>query len=113
MANLKSSKKSILVIERNRVRNRHFKSLVKSSIKKALLAISTDATSADEAVKNAQKVLDRIVSKGIMHRNTSIRKKASLMKKLHLAKKAPVIVTEENIPKKAKKAVTTKSKKSK
>ena len=82
MPNIKSAKKRVLVAERNHARNVSAKSAVRTSVKKARLAVANKADNADEAVKAASISVDKAVSKGIMHKNAANRKKARLAKAL-------------------------------
>ena len=81
MANIKSAKKRIKVINKKTLRNRMIKSQVKTATKKVLAAVNTgDKAAAAEAFKAATKVIDSAYNKGIYHVNTVARKKASLAK---------------------------------
>jgi small subunit ribosomal protein S20 len=82
MANKKAAKKDIITNTRNRDRNKHYKTLLKTFIKKALAAIEAKTSDADALIKDAIKQVDKTVSKGILHKNTAARKKSSLAKKL-------------------------------
>ena len=53
MPNIKSAKKRVLVAERNHARNVAAKSAVRTSVKKARLAVANKAENADAAVKAA------------------------------------------------------------
>ena len=86
MANIKSSKKRILVSRDEAARNKAFKSEMKTLIKKADLAISTNAADKEEAVKAATIKIDQAVNKNILHKNNAARKKSSFAKKLNAAK---------------------------
>ena len=90
MANIKSSKKRILVAERNTVRNTFFKSSIKTAVKKALaLATGEDKEALDKAVSKVYQLCDKAVVKGILHKNTAARKKSRLTRALNkLAEKA-------------------------
>ena len=90
MANIKSSKKRILIAERNAERNTSFKSSIKTAIKRALaLATSEDKDALANAVSKVYKLCDKAVSKGILHKNTAARKKSRLVIALNkLANKA-------------------------
>lgn len=93
MANTKSAKKAILINERNRKRNRKFLSRLRSFIKKAHLAIeeleslNCDKEKSIKAVQESLKIIDKTVSKGIIHKNKASRKKSSIAKALSLALK--------------------------
>jgi len=83
MANLKASKKDIIRTKRNKLRNQHYTSMVKTRIKNAVDAIESRHENATELLKIAQKTIDQVAAKGIIHKNTASRKKSSLMKKLN------------------------------
>ena len=80
MANIKSSKKRILIAEENRQRNVAIKSGIKSALKKALaLAEGSDKDALNAAISNVYKLCDKAVSKGVLHKNTAARKKSRLV----------------------------------
>ena len=84
MANNKQSKKRILINETKRLRNRPYRSAARTFVKKAELAIkSGDQEAAATAVGDALSMLDRVASKGIIHRNNAARRKSRLMKKFN------------------------------
>lgn len=85
MPNTKSSKKDLLIHERNRLRNQSVKSRLKTLRTKAITAVATDAAASIDAVKLAMKELDSAATKGIIHKNTAARRKSRLMKKLNAA----------------------------
>ncbi len=79
MANIKSAKKRINVIERQTGENKSYKSKIATYVKKYKLAVDNKET------ENAQKLLsevfslvDSAVSKGIMQKATANRKKSRL-----------------------------------
>lgn len=79
MANIKSSKKRILIMERNEARNVAFKSSIKTAIKKALeLGKAGDKKALDAALSKVYQLCDKAVSKGVLHKNTAARKKSRL-----------------------------------
>ena len=81
MANIKSSKKRVLVAERNYERNVAFKSSIKTAVKKVLElanAKEKDQDAVKAALSVAYKLCDKAVSKGILHKNTAARKKSRL-----------------------------------
>lgn len=86
MPNIKSAKKRVLVAERNHARNAAAKSAVRTSVKKARVAVAAKADNADEAVKAASVSVDKAVTKGIMHKNTAARRKSRLVKALNASK---------------------------
>ena len=84
MAHSKTSKKRIVIGERNRLRNQAVKSRVKTFIKKVLVAV--DANNVDEAttaLNTVYKELDKAVSKGILKKNTVSRRKSRLAAKVN------------------------------
>ena len=90
MANIKSSKKRVLIAQRNAERNISFKSSIKTAIKKALaLATTEDKEALAKAISKVYQLCDKAVSKGILHKNTAARKKSRLVIALNkLANKA-------------------------
>ncbi|MGP1494964.1 MAG: 30S ribosomal protein S20 [Streptobacillus sp.] len=83
MAHTKSSKKRIVIGERNRLRNQAVKSRVKTFIKKVLVAVdSKNIDDAKAALSVAYKELDKAVSKGILKKNTVSRTKSRLATKV-------------------------------
>ena len=79
MANIKSSKKRILIAEKNAERNVAFKSSIKTALKKTLeLAKGEDKEALALAVSKVYQLCDKAVVKGILHKNTAARKKSRL-----------------------------------
>ncbi len=79
MANIKSAKKRILVIEKKTARNKAIKSGVKTSIKKAEAAIASgDKAAAETALVAATSAIDRACTKGVYHKNNAARKVSRL-----------------------------------
>ncbi|MBO5389657.1 MAG: 30S ribosomal protein S20 [Lachnospiraceae bacterium] len=75
MANIKSAKKRILVIETRTMRNKAIKSKVKTMIKKVEAAIAAnDKAAAEAALKVATSEISKAASKGVYHKNTAARK---------------------------------------
>lgn len=75
MANIKSAKKRILVIETKTMRNKAIKSKVKTMVKKVEAAIAAnDKAAAEAALKVAISEISKATSKGIYHKNTAARK---------------------------------------
>ena len=84
MANSKSSKKRIRTSERRRERNKPFRTEARTYVKKAEVAIAAgDVATAESAAAEAVSVLDRVASKGVIHKNNAARRKSRLMAKLH------------------------------
>jgi small subunit ribosomal protein S20 len=81
VANNKSAKKRVKQSEVRRMRNRAVKSAVRTEIKrfeKAVLANDKDA--AKVSMDASFKLLDGAGSKGVMHKNTTSRKKSRMYK---------------------------------
>ena len=79
MANIKSAKKRILVINKKTLRNKMVSSATKTSIKKVITAVNAgDKTAAADALKAATKAIDMACTKGILHKNNASRKKSRL-----------------------------------
>lgn len=81
MANIKSAKKRILVIQTKTLRNKMVKSKIKTLVKKVEAAIAAgDKTAAASVLKNAVVAIDKAAAKGIFHKNTAARKVSRLSK---------------------------------
>lgn len=81
MANIKSAKKRIKVIETKTLRNKMIKTKVKTYIKKLESAIAAgDKALAHERLVAATTEIDKAASKGIFHKNTAARKISRLAK---------------------------------
>jgi small subunit ribosomal protein S20 len=81
MANIKSAKKRIKVIEKRTLRNKMIKSKTKTAIKKFLALVdSEDKAARAQALIIAVKTIDKAVAKGVYHKNTGARKKSRLDK---------------------------------
>jgi small subunit ribosomal protein S20 len=83
--NIKSAIKRVVVAERNRLRNRYWKSNIRTARNKVEDAI--DAAKPKDALlalHEAYQTIDKAVSKGILHKNAANRRKSRLAKKLSL-----------------------------
>lgn len=81
MANIKSAKKRILVIDKKTERNKAIKSKVKTYIKKVYAAIeSGDKAAASSALLEATSVISKAASKGVYHKANAARKVSRLTK---------------------------------
>ena len=75
LANIKSAKKRILVIETKTLRNKMIKSKIKTLVKNVESAIeSGDKAAAEANLKVAISEISKAASKGIFHKNTAGRK---------------------------------------
>ena len=58
-------------------RNRHYKSMMKTAIKKVLTAGKKEAP---QVLSHAVSIIDRVYSKGVIHKNRAARQKSKLTK---------------------------------
>ncbi len=90
MANTKSALKRAKIAERNRLRNKAYKSAVKTLMKKYFAAVEAYAANpTDEAkqeamarMSEAYSKIDKAVKRGVLHPNNGARKKSRLAHKL-------------------------------
>ena len=81
MANIKSAKKRILVINKKTLRNKSISSATKTAMKKVHTAVAAgDKAAAAEALRAAARAIDMAATKGVMHKNTAANKKSRLAK---------------------------------
>jgi small subunit ribosomal protein S20 len=86
VANNKSSKKRIEIAERNRLRNRSYKSALRTLMKRCFTACSaytqqpgSDAKAAvEQSMSAAFSKIDKAVKVGVLHRNTGANQKSRL-----------------------------------
>jgi small subunit ribosomal protein S20 len=83
VANTRSAIKRIKQSEKRRQRGRAVRSAIRSSVKAARAAITEKSPDSKATVGEAIRALDRAVSRGLMHRNTSARRKSSLARQLN------------------------------
>lgn len=82
MANTKSAIKRMRQAEKRRLRNRAIRSRVRTAIKNARTALPSGGDAARAAVIEAIRIIDKAVTKGVLHRNTAARKKSALARRL-------------------------------
>ncbi|BAY20960.1 ribosomal protein S20 [Calothrix sp. NIES-2100] len=90
MANTKSALKRAEIGERNRLRNKAYKSAVKTLMKKYLNAVNVYAANptpelnqeVQARLSEAYSKIDKAVKRGILHPNNGARKKSRLAHKL-------------------------------
>ena len=80
MPNIKSAKKRVLVSATKQARNKSANSALKTALKKANVAIETNAEDKEAAVKLAVKKIDQAVAKGLLHKNNAARKVSRISK---------------------------------
>ncbi|MBA5849889.1 30S ribosomal protein S20 [Clostridium sp. cel8] len=84
MANIKSAKKRIKVIQTKTLRNKMIKSSLKTTLKKFETAIENkNLEEAKITFAASVKALDKAASKGVLHKNKAARKKSRLAAKLN------------------------------
>lgn len=89
MANIKSAKKRIRVIEKKTARNKRTKAHIKAILKSFEAAIvDDDFETAKEQLALAEKKIMQAASKGTLHKNAAARKISRLTKRFNRAKKA-------------------------
>lgn len=76
MPNIRSAEKRARQNRRGRDRNRQDRSRLRTALKKVRQAETPDASRA--ALTEAESLLDRLATKGVIHRNTAARHKARL-----------------------------------
>ncbi|OQY08855.1 MAG: 30S ribosomal protein S20 [Marinitoga sp. 4572_148] len=84
MPNITSAKKRVRQTAKRRLRNKSYKTRVKNSVKKVLVAIEEkqEKEVVNELLSNAFSVIDKAAKKGVIHRNNASRKKARLTKRV-------------------------------
>lgn len=81
MANIKSQKKRIITNEKARLRNRAIRSELKTATRAVREAVAAgDGEKALVAAHYACKLLDRAVTKGVIHKNQAANRKSGIMK---------------------------------
>jgi small subunit ribosomal protein S20 len=84
VANIKSQIKRIKTNEKARQRNKAVKSSLKTAIRKAREAVEAgDQAKATELSAQAGRLLDKAVSKGVIHKNQAANKKSALAHKVN------------------------------
>jgi len=76
MPNLKSAERRMRKSEKRRMRNKHYKSMMKTFIKKVKNAGTKEE--AELMLKKVYSILDKLVAKGIIHKNRAASYKSKL-----------------------------------
>lgn len=83
MANSPQARKRAKQSEKRRAQNASQRSMVRTYIKRVHGAVETnDAEAAGAALAQAVPIIDKMVSKGIMHKNQAARQKSRLNKRV-------------------------------
>ena len=89
MAHSLSAKKRVRQDEKRRARNRARKVEIKEQVKAFQADLTKgDLTKAEQDLRTVVKTLDRIASKGTIHKNTAARRRSRLQRRLNAARKA-------------------------
>ncbi|WP_072621335.1 30S ribosomal protein S20 [Spirulina major] len=88
MANSKSAIKRIQIAERNRLRNKSYKSAVKTLTKRYFAAVDAytsnptpeELVNVDTTQARVYSKIDKAVKRGVLHTNTGARRKARLVR---------------------------------
>lgn len=84
MPNIKSAAKRVEITRIRTLRNSAVKSSIKTAIRRFEEALAAnDSAKAKEALVKAIRMLDKGVTKGVIHKNTAARKKSRLTKRLN------------------------------
>lgn len=98
MPNIKSAIKRVQIAERNRLRNKAYKSAVRTLMKRCLVAVDTytseptpeNMVEVNQYMSAAFSKIDKAVKRKVLHRNNGARKKARLAR---VVKQAEVVAT--------------------
>ena len=83
MATHKSAIKRIRQNEKRRLHNRHYRNRARTLVKKARVAIEGgNLEEAREATRIAVRDLDKLASRGVVHKRNAARRKSRLMRQL-------------------------------
>jgi small subunit ribosomal protein S20 len=81
VANIKSQKKRNITNEKARLRNRAIKSELKTATRTVQDAVkAADAEAAQKGAQSACRLLDKAVSKGVIHKNQAANRKSGITK---------------------------------
>jgi small subunit ribosomal protein S20 len=79
MANIKSARKRARQAQVRRVHNMSLRTSVRTAIKNVTKAVAGgDKAAATKVLRDSQRVIDRVVAKGVLHRNAGDRHKSRL-----------------------------------
>lgn len=86
MPNVKSAAKRVRVIQKRTQRNRMYKSMIRTAIRRFEEALA-NANREESLLKlrRALSIIDKAASKGVIHKNKAARKKSRLAKKFNQA----------------------------
>lgn len=85
-----SARKRVRQAAKRRLRNRRVKATVKTQVRKVEAALeSGDVEAARAAYAAAARLIDKAVSKSVLHRNTAARRKSRLARRINAAAGSP------------------------
>lgn len=83
MANTKQAKKRVRQAEKSRQHNASYRSMMRTYIKHVVTAIEEGkATEADTAYRVALPIIDRMATRGFIHKNKAARHKSRLLARI-------------------------------
>jgi small subunit ribosomal protein S20 len=89
VAHTLSANKRIRQSEKRRLRNKAYKSKMRTTVKKFLSAVeSADVEASEKAFAEAEKVIAKTGSKGVIHKNQAARRVSRLAARLNTLKSA-------------------------
>lgn len=84
MANIKSALKRARITRIRTARNAAYKSMMKSAVRRFEASLKdTNTDTAKESLQKAIRIIDKLASKGVIHKNNAARKKSKLTRKLN------------------------------
>ncbi|WP_062532233.1 30S ribosomal protein S20 [Jeotgalibaca dankookensis] len=83
MPNIDSAIKRVRTSEKANLLNNNQKSAMRTKIKKYEAAVAESAENSEALLLDAQKAIDSVASKGLIHANKAARDKSRLAKKLN------------------------------
>jgi len=87
MANIKSARKRARQALERRVHNMSLRTAARSAIKNVKKALAAgDRAAAEKMLRESQRTIDRVVAKGVLHRNAGDRHKSRLAQSLKAVK---------------------------
>ena len=86
MANIKSAMKRAQIIQVRTKRNAAYKSMMRTAIRRFETSMkSGEMEKAGEDLRKALRMIDKVETKGVIHKNTANRKKSRLVKAFNRA----------------------------
>jgi small subunit ribosomal protein S20 len=88
LPNIKSSERSVITDALRKAQNTSVKSAVRTAARKVNEATANATTTdAQDLLKKASSVIDKVASKGVLHKNAAARKKSRLARKVNAISK--------------------------